>query len=151
VTTNLLTLFIILSSDTCLNCNPCLEYNYPSTTFKPISGKWYNSKKPPILEIKILKLITLQGESSKTRVSKDLDSNYSDVSDAMDALADKKFIKLSRATHSRRSQKFYKITENGLRALLVINMTYNEDIDAAMVFSRVMLLLSFCSKRPISE
>jgi hypothetical protein len=120
---------------------------------KPIFGKWYSSKKPPTLQIKILKLITLQGELSKTKASKDLDSNYSDVSDAMDALAanERQFIKLSRETGRGRPEKFYKITESGLRALLAINKASNEDIDTFMVFSRVMILLSICSKRPISK
>jgi len=121
---------------------------------KPIFEKWYSSKKPPSLQIKILKLITLQGELSKTKASKDLDSNYPDVSDAMDALAakDKQFIKLSRETGRRRPEKFYKITEKGLRALLAINISSKEDIAITyMVFSRIMLLLSICSKRQISD
>ena len=112
---------------------------------KPISGKWYSSKKLPTLQIKILKLITLQGEVSKTRASKVLGSNYSDVSDAMDALAanDRQFIKRSRETGRRRPEKFYKITENGLRALFAFDMPPDD-------FWRLMILLSICNKQPIS-
>jgi hypothetical protein len=113
---------------------------------KPIFGmRWYNSKKPPSLQIEILKLIMLQGELSKTKAKKILDSNYSDVSDAMDALAsnERQFIKLSRKTGRRRREKFYKITENGLRALFAPDMSPDD-------FWRLMILLLLCSKQLIS-
>jgi len=96
----------------------------------------------------------LGGELSKSKASKILDSNYPDVSDAMDALAanDRQFIKLSRESGRRRPEKFYKITENGLRALLAVSMTSKESIlISSQVFWRVILLLSVCSKQPISK
>ena len=121
---------------------------------KPISTKWYKSKKPPNLQIKILKLITSQGELSKSRINRVLDSNYSDISDAMDALAenDRQLIKFSHKTGGRRPEKFYKITEDGLRALLSINITSKEDIIiTSSRFWRGVLLLSVSSKPPISD
>ena len=121
-------------------------------TFKT---KWYESKKPPALQIKILKLITLRGEVSKKKANEVLNSNYSDISYAMDALAatGRQFIKLSHETGRRRPEKFYKITEKGLRALLAIciNVTSKESIITSIVFWKLILLLSVASKRPISS
>jgi len=87
----------------------------------------------------------LQGELSKTKARKILDSNYSDVSDAIDALTSNKrqFIKLSRETGRRRPEKFYKITEDGLRALFAFDMPPDD-------FWRLMILLSICSKETVS-
>lgn len=64
----------------------------------------------------------------------------------MDALScnDKQFIRLSREAGRRRAERFYKITENGLRALLTVDMSPND-------FWRVMILLSICSKQPIAH
>ena len=88
---------------------------------------------------------------SKTKAKKILDSNYSDVSDAMDALAANESINLSREAGIRRPEKFYKITENGLRDLLAINMTFKDHIiNTSIVFWKVIALLSICSKQPIS-
>jgi hypothetical protein len=113
---------------------------------KPIFRTNPKRGRPPSLQIKILKLIMIQGELSKIKAKSILDSNYADVSGAMDALAsnDKQFIKFSRKTGRRRPEKFYKITENGLRALLTLNITPND-------FWRVMTLLCICSKHPISH
>jgi DNA-binding MarR family transcriptional regulator len=112
---------------------------------KPIfRNKWYHGK-PPQLQIKILKYIVLAGELSKKKAAFVLNSNYSDVSDAIDALIERNFIRWSRDDPStRRAEKFYKITENGLRALLVVNLSEQE-------FWKVIILLRISNKKPIKE
>jgi DNA-binding MarR family transcriptional regulator len=112
---------------------------------KPIfRNKWYYDK-PPQLQIKILKYIASFGELSKKKAAAVLNSNYSVISDAMDALIKINFIKWSRDdTSTRRAEKFYKITDNGLRALLAENLTAEE-------FWRVIILLCISSKSAIKE
>src|SRR5215217_136109 len=112
---------------------------------KPIfRNQWYYGK-PPELQIKILKYIVLAGELSKKKASFVLNSNYSDVSDAMDALIKRNFIRWSRDDPStRRAEKFYKITENGLRALLAVNLSEEE-------FWKVIILLFISTKKSIRE
>jgi hypothetical protein len=112
---------------------------------KPIfRNKWYHGK-PPQLQIKILKYIVSFGELSKKKAAVVLYSNYSVISDAMDALVKSNFIKWSRNdTSTPRAEEFYKITEVGLRALLVVNLSEEE-------FWKVIILLCISSKRPIKE
>jgi len=89
----------------------------------------------------------LQGQVSKTTATAILHSNYSDVSDAMDDILseDKGFIQFSyEDPKSHRHEKFYKITEGGLRALLDTDLC-EED------FWSVMILLCLCSKNQISQ
>jgi hypothetical protein len=90
----------------------------------------------------------MYGELSKKKATDILRSNYPDVSDAMDSLAsnDKKFIKFTHVSHkSPRQEKFYKITEKGLRALLAEDMT-NVDL-----FWKEIILLSIFSKSEINQ
>lgn len=108
---------------------------------------WYTGKKPR-LQLHILESIVIYGGLSKRKATDILDLNYPDVSDAMDSLAsnDKRFIKLSHVSHkSHRPEKFYKITERGLRALLDEEMT-NVDL-----FWKVIILLSIFGKSEIYE
>jgi DNA-binding PadR family transcriptional regulator len=106
---------------------------------------WYNGK-PPELQIKTLKSIVLSGQLSKKKVTQQLDANYPDISNAMDALLAKKFIRLSvkYQTSGRNPEKFYKITEKGLRALLEIRLSAEE-------FWRSIILLCMSSEKPITQ
>ncbi len=113
---------------------------------KPIFQKrWYHGKTPE-LQIKILKSIAISGQLSKKKVAHILSANYPDVSDAMGALLSKDFIKLSAKvrTSGQNPEKFYKITERGLRALLDVRLLQDE-------FWRAITLLCVCSKNPISQ
>jgi len=92
---------------------------------KPIKvKKWYRGK-TPIIQIKILKLIVIYGQLSKTSATQLLKSDYKDVSKAMEALENNRLIVLSSSpptTHNRkkgRPEKIYKLSDNGLRALLI--------------------------------
>jgi DNA-binding MarR family transcriptional regulator len=88
------------------------------TTKKPIFKKWYSGK-PPTLQIRILQSIASFGQTSKKKATLDLDANYSDISDAMKALIKRDFIRFSHVNKaSRNPEKFYKITADGLKALL---------------------------------
>ncbi|HEY7570077.1 MAG TPA: hypothetical protein VH796_01790 [Nitrososphaeraceae archaeon] len=84
----------------------------------PIFKKWY-SRKRPTLQIKILRNIASEGESSKRRLEDDLDANYPDISDAIELLKKKKIIVMSRADmKSRRAEIYYKLTKRGLEAII---------------------------------
>jgi DNA-binding PadR family transcriptional regulator len=106
---------------------------------------WYHGKTPE-LQIKTLKLIVVSGLLSKKKVTHQLTANYPDVSNAMDALLAKKFIRLSAKyqTSGRNPEKFYKITERGLRALLEIRLSAEE-------FWRAIILLCMSSEKPIAQ
>jgi hypothetical protein len=106
-------------------------------------NKWYHGKTPK-LQINILKQIITSGELSKKMAAKMLGANYPDVSDSMDALVKLQFIKISgkRLTTGHNYEKFYKITEKGLRALLEINLDKSE-------FWKVIILLCMCSSRSV--
>ena len=106
---------------------------------------WYQGK-PSELQIKTLKSIVLSGQLSKKKVTHQLSANYPDVSNAMDALLAKKFIRLSAKyqTSGRNPEKFYKITEKGLRALLEIRLSAEE-------FWRSIILLCMSSEKPITQ
>jgi DNA-binding PadR family transcriptional regulator len=106
---------------------------------------WYHGKTPE-LQIKTLKSIVVSGQLSKKKVTHQLSANYPDVSNAMDALLATKFIKLSAKyrTTGHNPEKFYKITERGLRALLDIRLSTEE-------FWRAIILLCMSSKKPITQ
>jgi uncharacterized membrane protein (Fun14 family) len=92
-----------------------------ATLRKPIFEKWYSGK-PPTLQIGILRWIISYGQTSKKRGSYDLDANYSDISNAIEALKKRDFITLPyKKKSSRNPEKFYKITRNGLKALLSVD------------------------------
>jgi DNA-binding PadR family transcriptional regulator len=102
--------------------------------------------KTPKLQINTLESILVSGQLSKMKVTYLLGANYPDVSDAMDALLVKKLIKLSDKyrTTGRNPEKFYKITEKGLRALLSITLPPDE-------FWKATVLLCMVSKKPITQ
>ena len=81
----------------------------------------------------------------KRKATDILRSNYSDVSDAMDVLIDLNFLKFSHKLGRRMPEKFYKITEEGLRALLAVAQDLFEN-----EFWKVVILLCIHSKRRIS-
>jgi DNA-binding PadR family transcriptional regulator len=106
--------------------------------------KWYSRKKPT-LQIKILKSIVLNGQLSKRKASDMLDAYYSDVSDAIKALLERKLIKKSHIDFkSRRAEKYYTLTVNGLKALLEEDLTPKE-------FWSTMMRLCSISKIQISK
>ena len=90
---------------------------------KPIiNSKWFQTKKPT-LQIKILKSILTYGQLSKTSASRLLNSDYKDVSDAINALINHKFIVLRsnpiRKTKKGRAEELYRMSISGLRALFI--------------------------------
>ena len=114
----------------------------------PTSKKrWYHGKTPK-LQINILRQIIISGEISKKKAADMLKANYSDVSDSMDALVKLQFIESGtgdrRLTTGHNYEKFYRITENGLKALLEINLDKDE-------FWKVIILLCMCSSRPLDK
>jgi hypothetical protein len=115
---------------------------------KPIfKNKWFKTHhgKKPSLQINILKETVRNDELSKRKATGILRSNYPDISDAMGVLIDLNFLEFSRKSGRRMPEKFYKITEEGLRALLSVveDLFENE-------FWKVVILLCICSKRQIS-
>ena len=100
---------------------------------------------PAELQIKIIKQIIISGQLSKKKVTSLLNSNnYPDVSDAMNDLLSKGFIKFSEKirTSGQNPEKFYKITEKGLRAILKL---FQDE------FWRAIMLLCISSKKPVNE
>ena len=113
---------------------------------KPIfKNRWYHGKTPK-LQIKILKEIVLYGQISKKKATYMLGANYSDISDAFDELLKRDFIKYSgNDTSSKNPEKFYKITESGLKALLYVDHLSPRE------FWKVMTLLCIVSKGQLNE
>jgi hypothetical protein len=107
-------------------------------------NRWYSRKKPT-LQIKILKSIVLNGQLSKRKASDILHAQYPDVSDAIEALLERKLIKKSYIDFkSRRAEKYYTLTVNGLKALLEEDLTPKE-------FWSTMIMLCSISKIQISK
>jgi hypothetical protein len=108
-------------------------------------NKWYHGKTPE-LQINILKLIVASGEVSKKSAAEILRTNYPDVSNSMKTLSNSKFIELSekRLTTGHNYERFYKITERGLRALLTVKLDKEE-------FWKIITLLSIYSKLSVDE
>lgn len=113
----------------------------------PTFKLFWGDGKTPELQIKIIKLIMISGQSSKKKVTSMLNANnYPDISDAMDDLLSKGFIKLSCRikTTGRNPERFYKITERGLRAILEVKLDQDE-------FWRAITLLCISSKKQVRE
>jgi hypothetical protein len=82
--------------------------------------KWYDGRRKPKLQIKILENIALSGDLSKAK-ARDLlkQHHYPEISQAFDSLEKKGMIKFSRGEPGRgRKERFYKITEEGIISLL---------------------------------
>jgi hypothetical protein len=114
---------------------------------KPIFINIRNRGRPPELRLKILKLMVLYGEMSKTIAMELCMAKYADVSDAMEALMENHFIKPSgtwQKLGGRKHHKLYKVTEKGLKHLLETRRTPD-------VFWKAITLLCFSIKRPITQ
>jgi hypothetical protein len=113
---------------------------------KPSFKDHWGKGKTPTLQVNILQSIVLYGKLSKKKASDILNSNDSDVSVAMDRLLERKFIKYYDSdTSSKNPEKFYKITESGLKALLYVDHLSPQE------FWKVMTLLCIVSKGQLSE
>jgi DNA-binding MarR family transcriptional regulator len=109
----------------------------------PIFGKWYKYKKP-ILQIRILKSIALEGELSKRKLQEYLDTHYSDISDAVNILQKRKIIEVSYADFkSRRAEIYYKLTKRGLEVIV-------DEFSEPEIFWKAMISYCKLSKHPIS-
>ena len=90
----------------------------------PISTekKWYRQAgiKKPLLQIRILRCIALEGQLSKKMTETKTGSDYSDVSNAIDSLvARTKMIRISSpAIAGRRDKRYYALTAKGLEAFI---------------------------------
>jgi hypothetical protein len=83
-----------------------------------LSFKWYPRKKP-VLQIRILDLVALQGEISKTKATREIGSYYADVSDGFKALLKAHLIEhFSSRFTSHRPEKCYSLTERGLEVFI---------------------------------
>jgi DNA-binding PadR family transcriptional regulator len=110
----------------------------------PILKKWYKHKKPT-LQIRILKEIALEGESSKIGLQKILETYYPDISDAVEILKKLEIIEKSRVDRkSRRPEQYYKLTKTGLEAVL-------DEFSDAEIFWRAMISYCELSKHPINR
>lgn len=85
----------------------------------PIFEKCYERKKPT-LQIRIIKIIAVEGESSKRKLQDSVNAHYPDVSDAVDSLKKAKIIEQSRIDFGkgRRAERYYKLTKRGLEAVI---------------------------------
>jgi hypothetical protein len=91
----------------------------------PISTEkkeWYQEAgiKKPLLQIKILRCIGLEGQLSKKMTQIKTGSDYSDVSNAIDSLLKRrKMIRISSpAIAGRRDKRYYALTGKGLEAFI---------------------------------
>jgi hypothetical protein len=91
----------------------------------PISTEkkeWYQEAgiKKPLLQIKILRCIGLEGQLSKKMIQIKTGSDYSDVSNAIDSLLRRrKMIRISSpAIAGRRDKRYYALTGKGLEAFI---------------------------------
>ena len=83
--------------------------------------KWYQEEgiKKPILQIKILRYMGLEGQLSKRMAEEKTGSDYSDVSNAIDILMKRKMIRISSLTmQGRRDKRYYALTGKGLDAFI---------------------------------
>jgi hypothetical protein len=89
----------------------------------PISSEkeWYQEAgiKKPLLQIKILRYIGLEGQLSKRMAQIKTGSDYSDVSNAIDSLLKRRMIRISSpAIAGRRDKRYYALTGKGLEAFI---------------------------------
>jgi DNA-binding PadR family transcriptional regulator len=87
--------------------------------------KWYDEKKKkPHVQLRILEEIVRSGTMSKSKVRSVLKKNYKDISTCIDNLNDKKLIEISGVLLGRgKPEKNYKITEDGMAALIIEDTT----------------------------
>jgi len=110
--------------------------------------RWYQAagiKKPP-LQIKILKHIALEGQLSKNMAKEITGSDYSDVSNAIDSLFQRKMIKISSLRMERRKdRKYYALTEKGLEAFLNDNYLSSKKYTTEEFWKAIIW---YCIKKP---
>jgi hypothetical protein len=110
----------------------------------PTFEKWYGYKKP-VLQIRILERIALEGELSKRKLQEQLDAHYPDISDAVESLKKGEIIKQSRAdfARGRRAEIYYKLTKRGLEVIV-------DEFSDPEIFWKAMISYCELSKHPIS-
>jgi DNA-binding PadR family transcriptional regulator len=110
----------------------------------PMFKTWYEGKRP-VLQIKILKVIALDGESSKKRLQVDLDTHYSDIFDAVEILKKKQIIEEYRVDkRSRRPEQYYKLTKRGLEIVI-------DEFSDPEIFWKGIIFYCELSKLPVSS
>ena len=109
----------------------------------PIFEKWYQRKKPT-LQIRILKIIALEGESSKRKLQDSVNAHYPDISDAVESLKKGRIIKQSRADFGkgRRAEIYYKLTDRGLEAII-------DEFPDTETFWKSMISYCSLSEKPV--
>jgi DNA-binding MarR family transcriptional regulator len=84
-----------------------------------LEKKWYQGIKKPTLQIDILRFIGLRGKLSKKMAQEITGSDYSDVSNAIKRLFNRRMIKKSLPVlKGRRDRIYYVLTSNGLKAFI---------------------------------
>src|SRR4051795_5609852 len=109
---------------------------------------WYQDAgiKKPFLQIKILKHIALEGQLSKNMAKERTGSDYSDVSNAIDSLLERKMIKISSlGMKERKDRKYYALTEKGLEAFLNDNYLSSKKYTTEDFWKAI---ISYCIKKP---
>jgi DNA-binding PadR family transcriptional regulator len=110
--------------------------------------RWYQEahiKEPP-LQIKILKHIALEGQLSKNMAKEITGSDYSDVSNAIDSLLQRKMIKISSlGMEGRKDRKYYALTEKGLEAFLNDNYLSSKKYTTEDFWKAIIW---YCIKKP---
>lgn len=111
----------------------------------PIFEKWYGRKKPT-LQIRILKIIAKEGESSKRKLQESVNAHYPDISDAVESLKKERIIEQSRADFAkgRRAEIYYKLTERGLEIII-------DEFSDPDIFWQAIISYCELSKRPVSS
>ena len=116
---------------------------------KPNFRVYWGKGKTPSLQIRILRSVILYGKQSIKSASDILDSNKSDVYNAIQILKRRNFLEYfdgdSDRHNSRNPEKFYKITKKGLEALLYVNNLSPTE------FWKVAISLYMSSKEQIYE
>src|SRR5215471_2129629 len=100
------------------------------------ASKWYH-RKPPTLQIKILKAIATKGLLSK-KMAKDLTgSHYPDVSDAIKKLLKNQLIVISELRGNERDKRFFQLSEEGLKSFIDTSPTPDEFWKALIWYCRL--------------
>jgi len=115
--------------------------------FEARRRRWYQDTgiKKPSLQIKILKHIALEGQLSKKMAKEITGSDYSDVSNAIDSLLERKMIKISSLVmKGRKDIKYHALTEKGLEAFLNENYFSSKKYSTEEFWKAIIL---YCIKK----
>jgi hypothetical protein len=110
--------------------------------------RWYQEAriKEPILQIKILKHIALEGQLSKNMAKEITRSDYSDVSNAIKSLLQRKMVRISSlGMEGRKDRKYYALTEKGLEAFLNDNYFSSKKYSTEDFWKAIIW---YCIKKP---